>query len=551
MEKYITISFREARIVLAITFFIVPFVLWLLALPFSGGILLGYLLLGGLTAALYAYSFYDRVNKEQIYHGVVCFFISIGVFLLLHLFQVDFHIDARFVFIVFTIFACLYLINLPELMLFLGIMVVLYSVLIYLHPNIEGGWSILLRFILVSILCFVFVSSRISALQVSTQNDVVYRKLFNNINEGIIMVDNEGVFLDVNKKMLELTGYKKEELLGGVSHEVFLFKEDIVFMRQQTENRTNGSNARYEIRIKKKEGGFIWSLISGIPITNGRGDILGSMGICTDITDLKAVNQNLAYKTSKLEQTNRQLTQTNHDLEQFAYTASHDLQAPLRTIASFSQLLSKRYKGEIDEEADEYIDFIVDACKKMSNLIHGVLDFAKTRTHVLEKQEISLDSLLVSTVKQLHVHAKEKDASIVFGELPPIIGDEIQIRQLFQNLIENALKYSDETKKPIIKISHQVKKDRLLIRVSDNGIGIDEAFQGKIFKLFQRLHLSNSYSGIGIGLSICKKIMENHEGNIHFRSELGEGTTFVLDFPVNILAEKATKKTALGQKAAF
>jgi signal transduction histidine kinase/ligand-binding sensor domain-containing protein len=222
---------------------------------------------------------------------------------------------------------------------------------------------------------------------------------------------------------------------------------------------------------------------------------------------------------------NEDLKIKNKDLEQFAYVASHDLQEPLRTTTGFIQLLQKQYKGKIDEKADLYLNFISDASDRMRVLIKDLLDFSRIGTNV-ELQKIDCNLVLQNMLKDINAAIEESKAQVVFTELPVIIGYPTEIKLLFQNLVINAIKFRKKDVSPLISISARQKQDYWEFAVSDNGIGIEEKYNKKIFDIFQRLHTKDEYVGSGIGLSHCKKIVELHYGKIWLTSTPGKGSTF-------------------------
>jgi signal transduction histidine kinase/ligand-binding sensor domain-containing protein len=230
-------------------------------------------------------------------------------------------------------------------------------------------------------------------------------------------------------------------------------------------------------------------------------------------------------QTKKLVNANKELEMKNKDLEQFAYVASHDLQEPLRTTASFAELLEQQYKGKLDETADKYLMFIVQSSERMKVLIKDLLDYSRIGRKK-EIQTIDCNLLLREVIADLGTAINETGAIIQFENLPVIQGYSTEIKQLFQNLILNAIKFTREDVEPRIRITFKKTEEHWQFAVEDNGIGIAEEHRERIFNIFQRLHTRNEYPGSGIGLSHCKKIAELHEGKIWVESEPGQGSTF-------------------------
>lgn len=232
----------------------------------------------------------------------------------------------------------------------------------------------------------------------------------------------------------------------------------------------------------------------------------------------------------KLEHQTIELKRSNEELQQFAYIASHDLQEPLRMVASFTQLLKRRYKDKLDNDANEFIDFAVDGVKRMQELINDLLQFSRVTTQAKDLEKVDLNPVIEKVKRNLMQSIEESKAEIIFEKMPTINADDFQMVELFQNIIGNGIKYRGD-RTPSINIKAKDLGDRWQISIGDNGIGIEEQYFEKIFLIFQRLHTKNEYSGTGIGLAICKKIIERHSGEIWVDSELGKGTTFHFTIP--------------------
>ncbi len=230
------------------------------------------------------------------------------------------------------------------------------------------------------------------------------------------------------------------------------------------------------------------------------------------------------------EQLINQLDRSNHELELFAYVASHDLQEPLRKISSFTKLLAEDYQGHLDAEADEYIAYIIDGAARMQNLIDDLLTYSRVSRDELRKEPTDLGAVVAQVLEDLSVTIEENNAAIAASSLPTVQANPRQMAQLLQNLISNGIKFHGEAP-PRIQIEAQLQTDQWLICVRDNGIGINPKFAGRIFEIFQRLHSRAEYVGTGIGLAICRKIVERHGGRIWVESELGQGATFYFTIP--------------------
>jgi light-regulated signal transduction histidine kinase (bacteriophytochrome) len=225
------------------------------------------------------------------------------------------------------------------------------------------------------------------------------------------------------------------------------------------------------------------------------------------------------------------LKRSNAELEQFAYVASHDLQEPLRMVSSYLQLLSRRYQGKLDSDADEFIDFAVDGARRMQRLIEDLLAFSRIGTRGKPFEQVNANLALDKALANLTMTIEETSSKIMRSELPTLNADETQLVQLFQNLIVNGIKFHKTDETPKVEISAVQEGNEWKFAVQDNGIGIDLQFAERIFVIFQRLHPRTEYPGTGIGLAICKKIVERHGGRIWVESKPDAGATFYFTFP--------------------
>ncbi len=265
-------------------------------------------------------------------------------------------------------------------------------------------------------------------------------------------------------------------------------------------------------------------------------DVLGKK-VAARTAELRDANARLSVELDERRRAEQRMAQyadelahSNAELEQFAYVASHDLQEPLRMVASFTQLLARRYQGKLDQNADEFIGFAVDGANRMQQLINDLLAYSRVGTRGKTPAPTDLTEVLKDAEANLHQAIGESGAVITHDPLPVVSGDQVQLIQLFQNLLANSIKFrSGEA--PRIHVSAQAREEGWLLSVQDNGIGIAPEHQERIFAIFQRLHGRGEYAGTGIGLALCKKIVERHGGHIWMESAPGRGTTFYFNIP--------------------
>jgi signal transduction histidine kinase len=253
--------------------------------------------------------------------------------------------------------------------------------------------------------------------------------------------------------------------------------------------------------------------------------------IAAELAEVRAARAQIEWVNDQLKQQAEELTRSNRDLEQFAYVASHDLQEPLRKVASFCQLLQRRYQGQLDERADQYIAFAVDGAQRMQRLINDLLAFSRIGRLTSGFTDVDLNQVLEQVRSQLEPRAGD-DAEISWADLPTVEGEEPLLTTLFVNLVGNSLKFRSPDVKPVIRITAEGDEQEWRINVRDNGIGIEAEFADKVFVIFQRLHAKDAYEGTGIGLAIVKKIVEYHGGRIWLDLEVTQGTSIWFSLPV-------------------
>jgi PAS domain S-box-containing protein len=358
------------------------------------------------------------------------------------------------------------------------------------------------------------ITERKRAEEALRESEEKYRVLFETAKDAIFLSDETGRFIDVNSAASLSLGYDREELLKMSNKEV-----DADPRGYETFTKIRDGvmkEAVFEVNHKRKDGMLVPVEISGKAIETDGSKIF--LAIARDITERKRAEE-------KLKQTMADMKRSNTDLEQFAYVVSHDLQEPLRMVSSYVQLLSKRYKGKLDSDADEFIGFAVDGANRMQTLINDLLAFSRVGTRGKPLTPTDCEALLPQTLSNLKVSIDDGGAVITHDPLPTVMVDGSQLAQVFQNLIGNAIKFRGE-EPPRIHIAAERKGDGWLFSVADNGIGVDPEFFDRIFVIFQRLHGRDEYEGTGIGLAVCKKIVERHGGRMWVESEPGRGSTF-------------------------
>jgi len=348
-----------------------------------------------------------------------------------------------------------------------------------------------------------------------------YRGLLEAAPDGMVVVDQAGEIVLLNAQAENQFGYRRDELIGQKVTNIIPvgFAERLIAdgTRTAAEALAQQIGTGIELIALRKDGSEFPIEIMLSPLESADG-ILVTAAI-RDITKRKEAEAHLVDKV-------QELNRSNEELEQFAYIASHDLQEPLRMVASYTQLLSRRYKGKLDKDADEFIAFAVDGANRMQRLIQDLLTFSRVGKRGLELHDISSDHALEQALVNLKGAVSQSGAVVTHGPLPEVKADEVQLTQLFQNLVGNAIKYHDPGIPHIHVSAAKNGAPKWIFSVKDDGLGIDPQFFERIFGMFQRLHKRDEFEGTGMGLAICKKIVERHGGSISVESEPGEGSTF-------------------------
>ena len=366
------------------------------------------------------------------------------------------------------------------------------------------------------------ITERKRAVEALRESEGRYSTIVEGSGDAIVIFKRFRIVF-ANKRAFELTGYSPEDV---GSNAMKFIKFDPKQLKKALKGYFNlMANddylpATHEIDIRHKDGHIIPVELSGAKIEYDGGP--SAVIFLRDITQRKQAE-------AELRETLEDLERSNKDLEEFAYVASHDLQEPLRMVSSYVQLLSRRYKGNFDSDADKYIEFAVDGAKRMQKMISSLLDYSRVGTRGKPFKSTNCKSALGLALDNLAIAIEESKAVITNDPMPTVMADKMQLVQVFQNIIGNAVKYRGG-KVPRINISVDKNDCEWIFSVCDNGIGIDPEFKDQVFQVFSRLH-GNEYSGTGIGLAVCKKIVERHGGRIWVKSELGAGSTFYFTIP--------------------
>ncbi len=367
------------------------------------------------------------------------------------------------------------------------------------------------------------VDEATEALKASEQR---YKHLYEHAPLAYFTLSEEGTVARANKRASEVLGRPVDELQGKPLVELFADIPDgrpkaETILEDFLEGREIEAD---EVAMRKGDGEILWVQLTMRATGPADGDGEQSLSMVMDITERKRAEERLNHYAKELER-------SNQDLEQFAYVVSHDLQEPLRMVKSYVSLLERRYKEDLDQDAKEFIDFAVDGVERMEALIRDLLAYSRVGTRGGDLEPVAVGEVLEDALANLAMSIEEASATVKHDDLPEVRADPAQLRQLLQNLIGNAIKYRSE-EPPVVEVAATPQGNRWEIAISDNGKGIPENHQERIFEIFQRGEAGRSeVSGTGIGLAICKRIVERHGGHITVDSAPGKGSTFRFTLP--------------------
>ncbi len=373
------------------------------------------------------------------------------------------------------------------------------------------------------------VEVRTSQLRVSEER---YRRIVDTAREGIWELGPDTLTTFVNARMAEMLGYSEKEMIGRAASD-FMFDEDMIDHLKIMDSRRQGLPENFEQRFRRKDGGAVWTLVSATPIVSEENRFRGSIDMLTDITERKRAETELRALKDDLEirvtERTSQLEAANRELEAFSYSVSHDLRTPLRAIDGFSHILLDDYAGKLDEEGKRLLNVVRDNTTRMGQLIDDMLKFSRTGRAEMTYSVIDMENLAFEVVEEFR--PTDSKLQVVIEAIPPATGDPAMMRQVFVNLVSNAIKFSRHREPAMIKVGGSIKGEEAIYFVQDNGAGFDIKYADKLFGVFQRLHSVNEFEGTGIGLAIVKRIITRHGGRVWAEGKVNEGATIYFALP--------------------
>jgi PAS domain S-box-containing protein len=365
--------------------------------------------------------------------------------------------------------------------------------------------------------------------------------LLDNVPDRIYFKDTQSRFLNLSRALAKRLGVADPKQVIGKTDFDFHFPERAreFYEDEQRIMRTSKSLINKTEKQVMANGEIAWTSTTKVPLLSPEGRVIGLVGVNRDITQQKRAEEALRKSDEKLQQFANQLERSNRELQDFAYVASHDLQEPLRKIVVFGERLKEKNAGKFEPESVDYLNRMQSAAARMQTLINSLLTFSRVTTKAQPFTPVNLAEVASGVMDDLEGRIEQVKGRVEVGTLPVIEAEPLQMRQLLQNLIGNALKFRRPEEPPVVKVEAQIipdpdtpKKQLCRLTVSDNCIGFDEKYVDRIFNVFQRLHTRNEYEGTGMGLAIVKKIALYHGGDVTAKSKPGEGSTFILTVPV-------------------
>ncbi len=365
-----------------------------------------------------------------------------------------------------------------------------------------------------------------------SRQDSVYLKSAIDTAAIVAITDKAGNITYANKKFCLISKYSAEELIGKNHRIINSGHHSKEFFTEMWKIISSGIVWEGEIRNKAKDGTYYWVHTTIVPFIDEQGNPIQYVAVRYDITERKLAEEQLKIYAKKLEISNR-------ELQDFASIAAHDLQEPMRKIQSFSDRVQTKLKDTVSVEIMDYLTRIQTSAHRMQNLINDLLTYSRVTTKAQPFLKVNLDEIMTQVVSDLEVRIEQTGGQVLWKDLGTIEADPTQMHQLFQNLINNALKFHKPGVPPVVRVATKVTNIFSLdssgptceVTIKDNSIGFDEKYLDRIFTIFQRLHGRHEYEGTGIGLAVCRKIVDRHGGSITAKSELGEGSIFIVNLP--------------------
>ncbi len=340
----------------------------------------------------------------------------------------------------------------------------------------------------------------------------------------VAVTDRAGQIVHVNDKFCEISKYSREELIGQNHRIINSGYHNQEFFVDLWKTISSGKIWEGEIRNRARDGSLYWVHTTIVPFADETGKTFQYVSIRYEITQRKQAEEQLRVYAEKLELSNR-------ELQDFASVAAHDLQEPLRKIQAFGDRLKTRYGAYLPDEAKDFLERMLVSAGRMRRLIDDLLTYSRVTTQAKPFVPTDLNQVIADVISDLELRVEQTGARVEKGELPVIDADAVQLRQVFQNLVANAIKFHRPGLPPQVLISATLEGRNVVVSVADNGIGFEEKYLDRIFTIFQRLHGKHQYEGTGVGLAVCRRIVERHGGSITARSKPGEGTTFLVSLP--------------------
>ena len=341
----------------------------------------------------------------------------------------------------------------------------------------------------------------------------------------VAITDRAGNITHVNKKFCEISKFPREELLGNNHRIINSAHHPKEFFSDMWKAISSGKSWEGEIKNRAKDGTHYWVYTTIVPFLDDRGRPYQYVAIRYEITQRKLAEEQLGVYAKRLEASNR-------ELQDFASVAAHDLQEPLRKIQAFSDRLNLKYREALQGDGMDYLQRMQGSAKRMQILIDDLLTYSRVTSAAKPFLPTDLNQVVKDVLSDLEIRIEQSKARIDIEDLPTVDADALQMRQLLQNTIANALKFHRPDLPPAVKVAANIIRDRCELSISDNGIGFDQKYSDKIFTIFQRLHGRNEYEGTGVGLAVCRRIAERHGGGIVAKSAPGEGATFIITLPI-------------------